>query len=1403
MATKDISDIMYDGTPREDVQVKGEEQNPPATLGNFRMSNDEHIADVIARLRPTRENILRDTYERTLSTSAAEFNGDVQGLGMSRLDKNISRPEQLEDLEDTRARMQTTLGKFANAIPRMATQAATVFLDGQLGTLAGIDWQWGQLATGNIHSYREFRNARIDNPFSHELQSLNDTVNEIFKNYRTVDQRESPWHPGAANFWADNILANAGFVIGAALSGKVTASTIGGAMNVAKRKDLFAKVTQELKEAGKDIQGLSATKVLRGLKNGTLDLNSAEMMADLAEAAQKMKNATIAMKLAGSAIAASGEARIESINAMNEYDRELGNPEDLRLQARLDSVNTLYENNPEWFEFVTTNSGGKYLECVDPEGKKLLQAQYDKIDSRYNKYLEDVKKNKEMVGNTVYGINMALLTFGDFVQFGKMFAGKYETGRLTAKGVMRKATENAAKDAGKTATTSIDRLAASTYNGGGGATTFGRKIMGGVKNAFVEGQEEMNQSWASSLAKYKGTNQVGEFSERLRDPEGQDRSVKMFKALAEGWKQSWGNSDDYVEFFAGAFMGALGLPSIEMRYNSRTGETKRGIVLRGGMWDAIRDENVRARVQSRAADKLNKSLQDPSFKAYYYGLVGHNSTDEAIETALRNGDKEYYDKYNHMQLISDMIMFDDAGRLDDFLQMIDNLATNSTTDETISAVQSMLGGDFAKMDKETLRAQIAENTQNVKERVEKYRKISKDLQVLYGNTIDKEQLHEMIWTTLRLDELNEQIRDLADTLAPQAAAFREFEKQNGVRVEEDETQDIRARDVETLVSDRYKEFLDSRTKQKSEQGITDTIAEQVEELRKKYQSRADYYDMIAQLSNDPELIAKRMAKLNDDRKKDKEEAETKEALKALNDIRKYSDLLAYMEKGEINRDVKNILEDAAGKGNQQAKFVLNATQIDNRVRDLIAERVKKKYPAEEQSAMVADMQEAWRKHILDAESIDDMLSDIEDADGAYSPDFLNMLNSILRSQREYESKRAEDTSTRVDVGEYYNHAFGKFEKNKDIDLYIKDDNGNKTALPNSRIYYVDLTTGEVFDKSGKRLGIAYVGEKGNQRLTVNTAKFSFQRVGRVGDDNLMPWEKGFGTPKAGGKEARAKAAIAKMQQDATRQRKTATAPFAKRYINERVTYSTTDDTGKKVTKHGTVLAVNDKEIRIKFDGEPRITVINASESGNIKKERARKAAAQPTPETNQPAAQPEPQPEKTYGLRPETIAHINAMSSLRREMTEGTLREAAKKLPAYVRKWIEKVSALPTNFDEMAEYSAAVDDLLTYAEEHQNDPIMWQTLNILDEMNFRHDPDNPPQAVTPELRELQEENEKESEEPETPASLTEDDAINIFGFKGALEVPTYDEPGGGKRSNKRKDGSAKTMREMKKEDDCN
>ena len=314
MATKNISDTMYDGSPRELSLTKGNEGEQPHDYGNFTMSNDEYLSEILARIRPTRSEILRDAYESTLMTPAAAYNGDVEGFGTSRFDKRVSLPEQLDDLEDTRARMQTTLGKLANSVPKMATLAATTFVDSYIGTLAGIGNVIQGLSEGNIHSWKEGWHAFIDNPISQELQGINEWSQRVFKNYQTSDERNREWwqNMGSANFWADNILTNAGFIIGAAFAGKTSASLMGKALNVAERKNAFLGLTQELGDAAK---GKTPSQVLRALQSGTMDgkaleVKSAQLMEDLAKKAKDMKNANIAMKAAGTIMAWRSKDRV-------------------------------------------------------------------------------------------------------------------------------------------------------------------------------------------------------------------------------------------------------------------------------------------------------------------------------------------------------------------------------------------------------------------------------------------------------------------------------------------------------------------------------------------------------------------------------------------------------------------------------------------------------------------------------------------------------------------------------------------------------------------------------------------------------------------------------------------------------------------------------------------------------------------------------------------------------------------------------------------------------------------------------------------------------------------------------------------------------------------------------------
>lgn len=103
----------------------------------------------------------------------------------------------------------------------------------------------------------------------------------------------------------------------------------------------------------------------------------------------------------------------------------------------------------------------------------------------------------------------------------------------------------------------------------------------------------------------------------------------------------------------------------------------------GGVWQDRRDIKQENQDLQAAADALNNRLASPEFKNYYQGLIRHNSLEENKGEALQSGDKFSFLNNDHAQLISDIMTFEKAGKLQDLYDNIDvNIENFSTTNPT-------------------------------------------------------------------------------------------------------------------------------------------------------------------------------------------------------------------------------------------------------------------------------------------------------------------------------------------------------------------------------------------------------------------------------------------------------------------------------------------------------------------------------------------------------------------------------------------------------------------------------------------------------------------------------------------------------------------------------------------------
>lgn len=131
--------------------------------------------------------------------------------GASKYDKNITRLDQIDNINEFRAQSQRPIEKLGNGTGKMLTLAATTAIDGTLGLLYGVG---SAISHGDIGKL-------WDNEVSNALSEFNDTMEKVLPNYKTQYRQDRKWYENldSMDFWADSFLKNMGFMVGAMVPG--------------------------------------------------------------------------------------------------------------------------------------------------------------------------------------------------------------------------------------------------------------------------------------------------------------------------------------------------------------------------------------------------------------------------------------------------------------------------------------------------------------------------------------------------------------------------------------------------------------------------------------------------------------------------------------------------------------------------------------------------------------------------------------------------------------------------------------------------------------------------------------------------------------------------------------------------------------------------------------------------------------------------------------------------------------------------------------------------------------------------------------------------------------------------------------------------------------------------------
>lgn len=439
----------------------------------------------------------------------------------------------------------------------------------------------------------------------------------------------------------------------------------------------------------------------------------------------------------GATISAVNEGRIEALNNSTDWFNLHKTQLDDQHTARLQAIDGMY---------------------LDPEMHNRMIAQEN---ANYEATLGKLTEDRLKMGNADLLMNIPILTASNLIQFGRMYANGFKTAR--------KATNIVGK-AGEYAT---------------GRTT-GKGIARATLSPLSEGLEEISQGAASRISGNYYEDDVNNFYKAKIDPQAEQETLSWMKSFAQGINETVNDGSSWEEFFIGTLTGALGMPRFR-GIRSSEGRLQPPVTLEGGTIGEFREYRDKMNRENEIANYMNERVQSPEFINYYQGLIRHNKYQNDMNQAVENNDEFEFKNAEHAQLISDIAMFDNAGKLEDLTTLINS--AYDTSDESLAAIVENTtstvtdeNGKEAKVGpfidkngnpmystpegKQEMIDKLTQTRDEMLNTITNYTKIKDDIDVRTGQQLSDEQLEELTWLKSQIGNWQDRANQLSSEVKP-------------------------------------------------------------------------------------------------------------------------------------------------------------------------------------------------------------------------------------------------------------------------------------------------------------------------------------------------------------------------------------------------------------------------------------------------------------------------------------------------------------------------------------------------------------------------------------------------------------------------------------------------------------
>lgn len=538
--------------------------------------------------------------------------------------------------EDLYALAQPWYNQAFNATTKGLGLAATTFLQGTVGLVNGV---FQAVNDGRFASF-------YDNDFNRSMDEWNKNNENILPNYYSLAETNAEWYSPrnllTANFLFDKVIKNLGFAAGAYASGAAYTKAL-------QAIGLFSKIasagglarTASMSEDA--LVALPRTQQLEGIAGG--------MRAISNEFLSGYNTLNTAQRAVVAGLATTGEAGIESLQGLNDFRRKM-------------------------IEKYIQDNGTR------PDGDAM----------------SEINRLSDNLGNTVFGLNVGLLTVTNYIQLPKVLGSSYRAER----GIFNEAVQDIEQ-------IGFDR-ATGRFIAEAPKTLFGKalKRAENVSRMFFspsEAFEEVSQSaFQYGTDNYYRKGYANKETDILRD------------IFGEGYRQAFTTKEGIESLLIGGLSGGI---------METVGRFRRGEGITG---DKIKHANTQAAVAEFNNKLFGGYLQDVTQAVNR----GANLQSERAE-AIRRGDfqeaKDLDEDYIHNYLYP-RVKYGRMDMVEDDLQEYRQLAS---TNEGFQQLR-----DNGMIDEKTTREQFLSRLNNIQEYAENLNSFYQTLNTRYSGLVDED-----------------------------------------------------------------------------------------------------------------------------------------------------------------------------------------------------------------------------------------------------------------------------------------------------------------------------------------------------------------------------------------------------------------------------------------------------------------------------------------------------------------------------------------------------------------------------------------------------------------------------------------------------------------------------------------